>query len=912
MSHDRKQTGEKRRHLAGPDGDHVLDHASLSLSEVVHVMMDPAGRHASPPVQGELRFGLLRGACRRHCLLAAGIFTSVASFPAAAQDASSPPTPSSPRTVPAGSATTEDHPKPATEFRGADGRVMSPKIQREVMEQLSKEPLRPARTLPSRTAQPVIERKAVTGPDGDIVVSGQRARGSVLGSFPSERSFSPLDIRALGVNNIAELLETIRPQVSSDRGREDGDPVVLLNGKRISSFLEIAKFPTEAIERMEIFPEELSLRYGFPADQKVVNVVTFERYAAGVGLIDHAASTDGGRDSSGADVNYLRIRNDTRFNLNGEYNRASALLESQRDIVRDLGIVDDGRFRTLLPRTEQFALTGTISGNVVKGVSSTLNGRVQASSTRSLFGLAGDRPLTRDTDASVLHLGTVSSGSAGQWSWTLTGNYDRAMADTFTDPGRIARRRDEARSVNSFTNADLLVSGSPLKLPAGPASLSVRGGVEFRDFNAKSSLSGDEGRTRLSRDRTAVQASLDLPITRARPQRANGLGSLSVNANLEVEDLSGIGVLRTFGYGLNWSPLRGISFIASVTDEDGAPTVEQLGAPLVVTPNVRVLDFTRRETADVTRLFGGNPALRPDNRHVTRLALNLQPLGATDLTVSINYVRIRTDDPIAVFPIATPDIEAALPDRFVRDPDGRLLRIDTRPLNFERSSQDQMRWGLNFTRPLGAVSPGLQNANVRVIGGGEAGLQGALPPGARVIRPEAGSAAARRVENLTSRLIFSIYHTWRFQDEITVREGAPVLDLLNGSAIDNRGGRARHEVQAQAGVFKGGLGARITATWQSGTYVRGLAATADGAVGNLRFFDYGRMDLELFANLADRFGGAGAPAWLKGARVGFSVDNLFNSRPAVRDDNGSTPFNVQPSFLEPLGRSLKFSLRKIF
>lgn len=858
-----------------------------------------------------MQFSLPRGASRRRCLLAAGLLTSVASFPAEAQEGSSPPTPSSSKSVPAESATLAERSEPVIEFRGADGGAMSPEIQREVMEQLRKEPLPPAPTPPPRPPQSSVERKAVNGPDGDVVVSGQRARGSVLGSLPPERSFSPLDIRALGVNNIGDLLDAIRPQVSSDRGREDGDPVVLLNGKRISSFLEIAKFPTEAIERMEIFPEELSLRYGFPADQKVVNVVTFARYAAGVGQIDHATSTDGGRDTSGADATYLRIRNDTRFNLNGEYNRASALLESQRDIVRDPNIVEDGRFRTLLPRTEQFALTGTVSGNVVKGVSSTLNGRVQASSTRSLFGLAGDRPLTRDTDASVLHLGTVSSGSAGQWSWTLTGNYDRATADTFTDPGRIAGTRDVARSVNSFTNADLLVSGSPLKLPAGPASLSVRGGVEFRDFSARSSLSGNDGRTKLSRDRTAVQASLDLPITRARPQRANGLGSLSVNANLEVEDLSDVGVLRTFGYGLNWSPLRGISFIASVTDEDGAPTVEQLGAPLVVTPNVRTLDFTRREAVDVTRVFGGNPALRPDNRHVTRLALNLQPLRATDFTVSINYIRTRTDDPIAVFPIATPDIEAALPDRFVRDSDGRLLRIDTRPLNFERSSQDQMRWGLNFTRPLGAVPPGLQNANVRVIGGGEAGLQGALPPGARVIRPEAGSAAARRVENLTSRLIFSIYHTWRFRDEIAVREGAPVLDLLNGSAIDNRGGRPHHEVQAQAGAFKGGLGVRITATWQSGTYVRGLAATADGAAGNLRFSDYGRMDLELFANLADRFGGASAPGWLKGARIGFSVDNLFNSRPAVRDDNGSTPFNVQPGFLEPLGRSLKFSLRKI-
>jgi hypothetical protein len=390
------------------------------------------------------------------------------------------------------------------------------------------------------------------------------------------------------------------------------------------------------------------------------------------------------------------------------------------------------------------------------------------------------------------------------------------------------------------------------------------------------------------------------------------LGDLSANANFEIEELSDLGTLRTLGYGFNWSPLKQINFIASVTHEDGAPTVEQLGGPLVVTPNVRTYDFTRREVIDITRVFGGNPDLRADDRHVFRLALNARPFPKADFNLLFEYTKTRIDDPIAAFPIATPEIEAAFPERFTRDADGRLLRIDSRPLNFTRSDKEQLRSGFNYTRTLGAMPPGMQNANVRFIGGGEGNLRSALPPGARIVRPEPGSAASKRVENMTSRLIFGFYHTWHWQDEIIVREGVPVLDLLNGSAIGGRGGRPRHELELEAGAFKAGIGARVTVDWQSGTNVRGVPAGSGGNAADLRFSAYSTVNINLFANLADRFGGAKAPDWLKGTRASIGISNLLNSRPQVEDETGSTPFNYQPAFLEPLGRFVSFSLRKVF
>jgi hypothetical protein len=42
------------------------------------------------------------------------------------------------------------------------------------------------------------------------------------------------------------------------------------------------------------------------------------------------------------------------------------------------------------------------------------------------------------------------------------------------------------------------------------------------------------------------------------------------------------------------------------------------------------------------------------------------------------------------------------------------------------------------------------------------------------------------------------------------------------------------------------------------------------------------------------------------------VNNIFNSRPAVHDAAGNVPLNYQPGLLDPLGRTIMISFRKLF
>jgi outer membrane receptor protein involved in Fe transport len=100
----------------------------------------------------------------------------------------------------------------------------------------------------------------------------------------------------------------------------------------------------------------------------------------------------------------------------------------------------------------------------------------------------------------------------------------------------------------------------------------------------------------------------------------------------------------------------------------------------------------------------------------------------------------------------------------------------------------------------------------------------------------------------------------------------------------------------------------VTANWQSATSVLGMG----GAAGDLQFSELATVNVHLFANLADRFGGSKAPRWLKGMRATVGISNLFDRRPEVRDEAGSTPLSYQPGYLDPLGRLVSFSLRKVF
>jgi outer membrane receptor protein involved in Fe transport len=80
----------------------------------------------------------------------------------------------------------------------------------------------------------------------------------------------------------------------------------------------------------------------------------------------------------------------------------------------------------------------------------------------------------------------------------------------------------------------------------------------------------------------------------------------------------------------------------------------------------------------------------------------------------------------------------------------------------------------------------------------------------------------------------------------------------------------------------------------------------------LFFSDAATVNLRLFANLGQQQKLVQEIPFLRGSRVTLAIDNLFDTRPEVRDATGATPLSYQPFYLDPLGRSVRLSFRKMF
>jgi hypothetical protein len=782
----------------------------------------------------------------------------------------------------------------------------------------------PGQTTPE--PQTAAEAEAELESEEDIVVTGSRQpRGSVIGDIKPEVVLSGRDIRAYGASNIGELLAELAPLTGSIQGRgSEGGPVVLLGGRRISGFREIRDLPPEAIQRVDILPEEVALKYGYRADQKVVNIVLRRRFNAVTAEASTSLATAGGRQVHEADLNYLRLGNGSRFSIDGEYSHSNPLFESDRNVI------DADPNRTLLAASDAAKLNATYNRTILGNVSATISGELEGANTRAGLGSADNgEALLRDSRTRTGVLNYALTGDLDKWRWSLNGGYTRDWSTTLTDRDYgIGVQRDRAKSVAETIESEGTFSGSLFDLPAGAVTTTLKAGFSLRDISGESRRAGIITPTDLSRDQGTGQANIDVPIFRDGP-----IGALSATVNGSVDQLSDFGTLGSVGYGFNWRPADAVRLIGSVTHEQGAPTIQQLGSPLIVTPNVRIFDLTTGQTVEATTVTGGNPNLAADRRRVLKLGATIKPLSGTDLTLLANYTDSRIDNPIASFPTATPEIEAAFPDRFDRDGAGTLVRIDNRPVNFDSSRQRQIRWGLNWSVPLKAPPPTgtdghpltpeqieERRAMFRDRARGGDGPEGGPGASGSGVRPAGGFGGGRGPGGFgrggfgggrQGRVQFSLFHTWRLEDTILIRPGVPELDLLGGSAVGARGGQPRHEIEFNAGYNRNGIGVRLNGTWEGGTTI---LANPGGAPSpeDLSFGSLFTANLRVFADLSQQRALVQKAPFFRGSRITLSVNNLLNQRLDVRDSSGAVPVGYQPNLLDPLGRSVKLSFRKLF
>lgn len=783
----------------------------------------------------------------------------------------------------------------------------------------------------SETGEPIISE------NGEILVIATRLKGQLDVPQKPIMTLEEGDIQSYGADSLSDLLTQLSPQTGSGRGRGDGQPVVLLNGQRVSSFREMRDIPPEAIRRMEIMPEEVALRFGYPPNQRVVNFILKEHFGTNTAAVEYGVPTLGGFADSELEAGMFRISGPSRLNIRGEIENTSLLTEAERGVEQSQpaapGETDPAEFRSLISASREYSLNSTWSTPLGKdgtGGALTINGALTQSRNRSLFGLdVYEEPLRRRAETTTLETGLGYNRALGTWQLTATANGSYSDSRTRSDDPQDAplpTGLDRARTKDTGLNSLVTVSGVPFRMPAGEASLTVKGGFDYKHSDNANTASGME--TTLKRGDVSTGINLALPLTSRKENVLGAIGDFALNFSAGLNHLSDFGTLTDWSAGLSWSPTSKLGFQASYIVDDAAPSLGQLGNPVLQSFNVSVYDFTRSETALVTVITGGNPALVKERQRDLKFSANWELPMVKNANMIVEYFRNRSSDVTQSFPLLTPAIEAAFPGRVVRDASGRLVSIDRRAVTFDAVKASRLRWGFNISgtygKPLPQAGRGGNNPladamrGQRRPGGQQAGgpggqgqrAQGGGPGGGGPRGPGGGGfgRGPGGPNNGQGRWNLSVFHTVQFTSTVQIAPGGPVLDLLDGEAI-SAGGVPRHSLEMEGGTFYRGLGIRLNGSWTAPADV-----TASGAPGSsdLRFGALLKLNARLFVNFDQRKSIIEAVPFLKGARLSFQFDNILNARQRVTDGTGTVPLSYQADYRDPRGRVIGIDFRKNF
>lgn len=607
----------------------------------------------------------------------------------------------------------------------------------------------------------------------EILVLAPRIVGQIDVPQQPIEVFDEDDIASYGANSIEELLEAISPQTGSGRGRGSGQPVMLLNGQRISSFREMRSIPPEAIRRVEVLPEEVALRFGYSANQRVVNMILKDKFSAVTASGEYNRPTRGGYDNYELESGLFRIAGPRRFNVTAKLDETSMLTENERGVIQEesrvsqvAGDPDPARYRSLAARDSELVLEGTMTqglGENGLGGAITVTGGYTRSQTTSLSGLdtltltdaGGDSrirtlpdPLTTRAISDTFEGGFGYSRMVGEWQLSATANATYVDTNTRTD-----RRRDTSALVDAAEAGTLAIdgalpsvpgagvdvartrqltvsnlatiSGKPFRMPAGEANLTVKAGYDY-DRSTSEDTRNTLGALTLRRGDVQGGVNLALPLTSKAEDFLGAVGDLTLNLSGGANHLSDFGTLKDWSAGLTWSPTEKLTFQASYIIDEAAPKLTQLAAPTILNYNVAVYDFTNSTTALVTTTTGGNPDLKKEKQRDWKVSAQWQLPFLQRSSLIVEYFRNRSTDVTQSFPLLTPAVEAAFPDRVTRDSDGNLIAIDRRAVTFDEVKTSSLRWGINLSGSLGGSTAtgsgsGGSGAGGAAAGGGSSG-----------------------------------------------------------------------------------------------------------------------------------------------------------------------------------------------
>lgn len=589
-------------------------------------------------------------------------------------------------------------------------------------------------------------------------------------------------------------------------------------------------------------------------------------------------------------------------------------------------LTDLGPYRTLAPANDAVKAEAVYANRVGKTLAGSISLSAERSRDRSVGGPAsavlaipGTNPfspfagpvlldrylveapsLRQQTTTTTLHAGALLRGAIAGWRWDVSAALDQKQVDGINEHGidtnaanaaiaaganpfapldasLLANRLTDTTSVRTRSSqVKAVATNTPIHLPAGKATVTAT--VEAGNLATDSATRGPVPSARhLARGRAEGTIAVDLPLTSRRNNVLPFVGDLSASASFTARTVGGFGSLHDSTVGLSWAPFERVQLLATIKHSAAAPDAEMLLNPVVSVPNATVFDFGSGRTELATLILGGNPDLLAERRLVRSWTLSVKPFAKRELRVSASYETTTIHNQVGTVYALTPQTEAILPELFTRDAGGRLTSVAYRPINFSLERVRTLQLTINAYGQLGRAPPP---------------PSGPPRPGAAPIQPPPRA-------NYWAGIGPSI----KLGDELQLRPGTPVFDVLDGDTVTG-GGNPHAFGYAYGGINYLGNGGNFDFWYGGGSRVRSPNPASD-----LRFSPIFKLNLSAYISVHHFLKHA---AWTSHTQLRLEIGNVTDAHQRVRDANGNTPNRLQRDYLDPLGRTVSLSLRKTF
>ena len=528
-----------------------------------------------------------------------------------------------------------------------------------------------------------------------------------------EVEFGAEEIDGFGADDIANVISRMGETIGSD-----GEPFLLVNGRRVPNPGLFGGFPPDALMRVEVLPREAGALYGAKPGRRVVNIVLQRRFASRDGRLESAKATEGGTAVSGLDVRRASIAGERSSQAGLKVSRQTSLRAGERGFVaEEMG----GEAVTLRPALDAVAANLLVT-RMIGEWSGTIGANGVFQETRSVSGQAHQTRLRTGSFAAT----AGASGEVQGWALQLglTGRWLEARQSG------VLRSSATNRAVSARFDANRSI----LDLPAGPLVVNLTGEAarfqSISDFEPNDAWSASD----------ELGGAISMPLARRAMPESGGvemIGDVSATLGLNYRG-GGAGGGEGVNAALSWAPVDKLRFSGNWSSATEGLSSDQRSAPKIYGAPIVVYDFQTGSANEVTPIRGGNPELRTPTHEQLLVSVSAGPFTSRQMIWSASYARSESIGSLAVLPMLAPQVEKAFPDRFERDGQGRLAYIDQRPFNADLVVAEKLSTNFALRTPL----------PVRDAGGGF--------------------------------LRLAINHVWQFSNVIELGRGLPPMSRIEG------------------------------------------------------------------------------------------------------------------------------------